>query len=259
MSETTAKPTAFFLVGEKDAVYQKAHSTLTNFQFDESVANVFPDMIQRSVPGYLTIVENIGVIASLFAQKNTVLYDLGCSLGAVTMTMRHAVKQTPCRIIGIDTSQAMISRAQKYLQAQTLAQPDLLPYELLEADITAVEYLPCSVVALNFTLQFVDPAQREDLLARIFEQLCSGGVLVLSEKILFEEQETQQWINDMHIGFKRSQGYSELEIAQKRQALEKVMQIESIEQHCQRLYRIGFKRVEVWFQCFNFVSIIAAR
>jgi tRNA (cmo5U34)-methyltransferase len=134
---------------------------------------------------------------------------------------------------------------------------ELLPVSVLEADILQFDYQPCSLVAMNFTLQFVAPAQRPELLARIRRALLPGGALILSEKLRFEDPAEQALLTELHLDFKRANGYSELEIAQKRSAIEHVMQPDSLEQHRQRLLDAGFSRVVPWFQCLNFASLIA--
>lgn len=242
---------------ETDRLFAQPLGQVPDFVFNEDVARVFPDMIKRSVPGYPTIVENIGVLAGHFAQADSLLYDLGCSLGAVTQALRRHVRAERCEVIAVDNSAAMVERCREYLQAQDAMFQELLPAQVLEADILQLDYQPCSLVAMNFTLQFVPRAQRPALLARIRRALLPGGALILSEKLCFEDAEQQALLTDLHLDFKRANGYSELEIAQKRSAIEHVMQPDTLEQHRQRLLAAGFTRVVPWFQCLNFASLIA--
>lgn len=240
-----------------DRIYATPQAQVSDFAFNEDVVRVFPDMIKRSVPGYPTIVENLGVLAAQFAQPGSALYDLGCSLGAVTQAMRRHVKSEGCRVIGVDNSAAMVARCHEYLHAQDSMFQELLPYELIEGDILALDFQPASVVALNFTLQFIEPERRLELLTRIRQSLLPGGALILSEKLRFEDEAEQALLTDLHIAFKRANGYSELEIAQKRSALENVMKPDSLQQHRERLLAAGFRQVTPWFQCLNFASLVA--
>lgn len=246
-------------MSQKDSIYASPLDTIGGFAFDENVVRVFPDMIQRSVPGYSTIIAMTGVLAERYAQPGTQCYDLGCSLGASTLSMRHYLAQKIAprdyRIVGIDNSAAMIAHCRDLIAAD--AKPT--PVELLLADICDAPIHNASVVVLNFTLQFVPLAQRETLLARIGANMRPGGVLVLSEKILFEDPHLQALNTDLHHAFKRANGYSELEVSQKRTALENVLIPESLATHQQRLRRAGFGSVDVWFQCFNFASLVAIR
>lgn len=238
---------------ETDAVYAGTNAPEDPFRFDEAVARVFPDMIRRSVPGYTTIVPMIGVIAARFARPETALYDLGCSLGAVTLAMRHSVRASGTRIVGVDNAASMIERCRHYIALDDGA----LPVELQCADIRAIDYQPASVVALNFTLQFLPPADRDALLERLCRALTPGGALILSEKVAFEDPLEQALLEELHLDFKRAQGYSEMEISRKRNALEQVLIPESVRTHQERLEAAGFAQVTLWHQSLNFVSILA--
>ena len=240
-----------------DRIYATPQQQIADFVFNEDVVRVFPDMIKRSVPGYPTIVENIGVIAAQFAQPHTRLYDLGCSLGAVTQALRRHVKADSCQVVAVDNSAAMVERCREYLHAQDSMFQELLPVDVVEGDILALDFQPSSLVALNFTLQFIAPEQRPALLARIRQALVPGGALILSEKLHFSDAGEQQLLTYLHVAFKRANGYSELEIAQKRSAIENVMKPDSLQTHRQRLLEAGFSRVVPWFQCLNFASLIA--
>ena len=242
---------------QPDRLFAQPLDQVPDFVFNEDVAKVFPDMIKRSVPGYPTIVENLGVLAAQFAQPHSALYDLGCSLGAVTQALRRHVRADDCRVIAVDNSPAMVERCSEYLHAQDSMFQELLPVEVIEADILTLDLQPASLVALNFTLQFVAPEQRLELLTRIRQALLPGGALILSEKLRFEDAAEHELLGELHLAFKRANGYSELEIAQKRSAIENVMKPDSLEQHRERLLAAGFSKVVPWFQCLNFASLIA--
>lgn len=242
---------------QPDRLFAQPLDQVPDFVFNEDVAKVFPDMIKRSVPGYPTIVENLGVLAAQFAQPHSALYDLGCSLGAVTQALRRHVRSDDCRVIAVDNSPAMVERCAEYLHAQDAMFQELLPVEVIEADILALEFQPASLVALNFTLQFIAPEQRLEMLTRIRQALLPGGALILSEKLRFTDEAEHELLGELHLAFKRANGYSELEIAQKRSAIENVMKPDSLEQHRERLLAAGFSKVVPWFQCLNFASLIA--
>lgn len=226
-----------------------------DFRFDAAVARVFPDMIRRSVPGYTTIIPMIEVITEQYAQPGSNCYDLGCSLGASTLAMRHGIPYDDCSLAGIDNSAAMIERCQHYIALDDHP----LPVSLRCEDIQQTPLANASVTTLNFTLQFVPPEARSHLLTRIAEATRPGGVLILSEKIRFESEDEQATQTRLHHEFKRANGYSDLEISQKRSAIEQVLIPETLEAHKQRLKAAGFERVLVWYQCFNFVSMLAIK
>jgi tRNA (cmo5U34)-methyltransferase len=256
MTDKPLSPNSNTSLSDADDIFaNSAGQQLTGqFTFDSAVARVFPDMIKRSVPGYAETVAMSGVIAGEYARDNTNLYDLGCSLGAVTLAMRHGVKAEGCNIIGIDNSVAMIEQAGHYLALDD----GHVDVELLCADITAQQIDNASVVALNYVLQFIAQEQRLDLLTQIAKGLNNGGALILSEKISFDDDE-QVLQDKLHLDFKRANGYSELEIAQKRSAIENVLIPETENAHIERLKQAGFSRVVRWYQCFNFVSYLAIK
>lgn len=242
---------------QPDRLFAQPLAEVPDFAFNEDVVRVFPDMIKRSVPGYPTIVENIGVLAAQFAQPDTLLYDLGSSLGAVTQALRRHVRVEGCQVVAVDNSHAMVERCREYLNAQDSMFQELLPVTVREGDILELSFQPASVIALNFTLQFIAPDQRLALLSRIRQTLVPGGALILSEKLRFNDQQEHELLTDLHIAFKRANGYSELEIAQKRSAIENVMKPDSLQEHRERLLAAGFSKVLPWFQCLNFASVIA--
>ncbi|MGL9734825.1 MAG: carboxy-S-adenosyl-L-methionine synthase CmoA [Symbiopectobacterium sp.] len=239
----------------RDTLFSVPIAHLGDWTFDERVAKVFPNMVQRSVPGYSNIISMIGMLAERFAKPDTQIYDLGCSLGAATLSMRRNIQATGCNIIAIDNSPAMIERCRRHIDAFRAA----TPVQVIEADIRDIVIENASLVVLNFTLQFLAPEERQTLLTRIYQGLNPGGALVLSEKFSFEDNKVGELLFNMHHDFKRANDYSELEISQKRNMLENVMLTDSVETHKSRLAHAGFQHSEVWFQCFNFGSLLALK
>jgi len=239
----------------RDTIFSTPIAKLGDWTFDESVAEVFADMIQRSVPGYSNIISMIGMLAERFVQPDSQVYDLGCSLGAATLSMRRNIKVAGCNIIAIDNSPAMVDRCRRHIDAFSAD----TPVEVIEADILDIPIENASMVVLNFTLQFLEPADRLRLLAQVYLGLRAHSVLVLSEKLSFEDGDVGELLFNMHHDFKRANGYSELEISQKRSMLERVILTDSVEAHKARLKQAGFEHVEMWFQCFNFGSLVALK
>jgi len=242
-------------MSNRDTLFSAPIDKLGDWTFDERVAEVFPDMIQRSVPGYSNIISMIGMLAERFVTPNTQVYDLGCSLGAATLSVRRSVQADGCKIIAVDNSPAMVERCRRHIDAFRAS----TPVAVIEADIRDIPIENASMVVLNFTLQFLAPADRQTLLARIYQGLNPGGALVLSEKFSFEDADVGELLFNMHHDFKRANGYSELEISQKRSMLENVMLTDSVEAHKARLRQAGFEHSELWFQCFNFGSLVALK
>lgn len=238
---------------QKDSLYSEYRDRVADFVFDDAVAAVFDDMIRRSVPGYGTVIAMTKVFAEHYAQPDSVCYDLGCSLGASTLAMRRGIAVPGCRIAAVDNSAAMVKKCSDVV---TLDKSDV-PVEVVCADIRDVAIENASVVVMNFTLQFLSPDQRDVMIQKIYDGLQPGGVLLLSEKIAFEDNEKDTFETDMHHEFKKLMGYSDLEIAQKRKALENVLIRDTLDTHKTRLTKAGFTRTHLWFQCFNFMSLAA--
>ena len=223
--------------------------------FDSSVVDVFPDMIQRSVPGYQTIINHTGELADRFVQNNSYCYDLGCSLGASTLAIRERIEGRNATVYAVDNSQAMLDKLETILHGQ----PTETTTKLIKNDICDIKITNASLVVLNFTLQFVPLARRSALIQSIYQGLNPNGCLIISEKLHFEPKSLNNLLTELHHQFKRDQGYTELEISQKRDAIDKVLLPETLTSHIQRLKDCGFKSVSPWFQCYNFGSLIAIK
>ncbi len=242
-------------MNSRDTIYALPLEHVGKFTFDEQVVKCFPDMIARSVPGYASILAMIGELAERYVVSNTNVYDLGCSLGAATLLMRQRIPRN-CRIVAMDTSQAMVSAFSNVLAE---SDDELCPVDVLLSDIRDAVIQDSSFSVLNFTLQFVPQIEREALISQIAKGTLKGGALVLSEKVCFENQAHQDLMTGLHHNFKRANGYSDLEIAQKRASLDATLIPETLETHIERLRAAGFSNVTCWFQCFNFVSILAVK
>lgn len=226
----------------------------SEFRFDETVARVFPDMLRRSIPGYSTLLHLIGVLASDVVQAGTCSYDLGCSLGAVSLSIRHALGARDARIVGIDNSEAMVARCREIMSADS----GLCPVDIQQGDITALSLKPSSLVVLNFTLQFAPIEERAAVIQTIADSLVPGGVLVLSEKTAGNSEASKSLYTEIHDAFRRSNGYSQLELSRKRESLERVLVPETDQAHLGRLTGAGLEPVE-WFRCLHFVSWVAKK
>ncbi len=235
----------------KDRLYQQKRPQIVDFAFDEAVAEVFPDMIRRSVPGFETVIPITGLIAAESLPEGGVAFDFGCSQGATTMALLRALGSKPCRIVAVDSSAPMLDRAAANIQDPRVT------FRL--QDVRRTDIAGASVLLLNYVLQFIPPADRQALLDRCFKALLPGGLVILSEKIRFSGNADQAWSESLHTAYKKANGYSDLEVSQKRDALERVMIVDTQAEHRQRLEAAGFKAVRTWFRCLNWCSIVAVK
>jgi tRNA (cmo5U34)-methyltransferase len=238
--------------GGKDRVFARALSDIKAFEFNDTVANVFHDMISRSVPGYALLLHMIGLYADVFVKPGSRIFDLGCSLGEATLVIAERTRDIDCEIIAVDSSVAMINKCK-----QLPASAEKIEWRC--EDIRQTEISNASMVVLNLTLQFLPPEERLAFLQKIRRGLNPGGILVLSEKVVFDEATEDERMVQLYQGFKKTMGYSDLEISQKRNALENVLIPDSEAQHLQRLDEAGFDEIYQCFRSFNFISYLAIK
>ncbi len=238
--------------GEKDRVFSRPLNEVRAFEFNETVTAVFQDMISRSVPGYSLLLRMIGLYAGIFVQQDSRVFDLGCSLGEASLVIADQTEALNCDIIAVDNSTAMIDKCRRHPAVSN-------KIEWRCEDIRQTRISNASMVVLNLTLQFLPPAERLPLLQSIFEGLNSGGVLVLSEKVEFVDASENERMQQLYSGFKKTMGYSDMEISQKRNALENVLIPDTEQQHLQRLQTLGFSEIYQCFKGFNFVSYLAIK
>lgn len=241
----------------KDTIYAPEDTPSGPFEFNEDVARVFPDMLNRSIPGYAASIQAIGTLAANLVQPGTLCYDLGCSLGAATLAMRRNIKAAGCRIIAVDNSPAMVKRCRELLAADENG--GLAEVSVIEADLQDAEITRASMVVMNYTLQFLPLEERPAIVRKIAQGLNPGGVMVLSEKVVDDDPVVEETLQNLHLEFKRRNAYSDLEISRKRAALEDVLLAETVKTHERRLKDAGFSNVGVWLRYFNFISMIAIR
>jgi tRNA (cmo5U34)-methyltransferase len=234
----------------RDEVFSKPLSDIKAFEFDENVTQVFRDMISRSVPGYELLLHLIGLYTSVFVTDKSTVYDLGCSLGEASLIVDNQTNAIDCAIIAVDNSESMIKQCLEYPSQKI---------DWVCADIQQIDIKNASMVILNLTLQFIDPNERDALILKIYEGMQPGGILVLSEKILLNDAAENDCMVELYQAFKKTQGYSDLEISQKRTALENVLIPDHQSTLNQRLSQTGFGQIYQCFRCFNFVSYLAIK
>lgn len=240
----------------KDQMFAEKNSGDRTFQFDEKVANVFGDMLQRSVPFYAQQQAMIRELGRKFYQPGTSAYDLGCSLGTTLINFCEDFGRENARFIGYDSSEPMIKKANKSIKARRM--DDRI--ELRRADLnTSVSIENASIVTMLWTLQFVRPLSRDTLIRSIYNGLVQGGVLILTEKVLTNNSHVNRLFIELYYDYKRGQGYTDEEIVRKREALENVLVPYRIEENMELFRRNGFELCETFFQYYNFVGFICVK
>jgi tRNA (cmo5U34)-methyltransferase len=240
---------------QKDKIFEDPLYNIVDFNFDDKVANVFEDMLKRSIPGYSAIISAVGMLTKVYSKPDSNYYDLGSSLGASALAMRRNIIHPNCQVIAVDNSESMVKRSRDIIEMDN----SKTPITIFCDDIRNFEIKNAAVVVLNYTLQFISPKNRDKIIQNIFDGMKEGGLLILSEKIVFEDRKlNERQITRFH-KFKSLNGYSDIEISKKKEALENVLIPDSIETHKRRLFNAGFKTADVWHQTFNFISLVAEK
>lgn len=241
-------------MNSRDSLFHIA-SVSEDFAFNERVVEVFDDMVDRSIPFYREVIEATAQLLRRLLLSGDTVYDLGCATGSSLLAVSRLLPAEGLRFIGIDNSQAMLDKA--VLKAELHGKTEQVSF-LLE-DIVDFDHPGAGAIVLNYTLQFIRPLQRPDFLRRMAESLRPGGVLLMSEKTISHQPRLNRHFIDIYHEFKKSRGYSELEIARKREALENVLIPFSADENRAMLAQAGFAEVECYFRWFNFSSLVAVK
>ncbi len=240
---------------KRDTLYDQPRQSVAPFEFNRSVAAVFDDMILRSVPLYAEILTREAQLIAKYYRRGTRIYDLGCSTGNLGVRLCQSMGADPFEMIAVDSAAPMLEIcAGKLADAGAGGR-----VTLVQDDVGLVALENASVVVLNFTLQFLPPTSRDRLVSSIFDALVPGGILLLAEKTIHDDDDFNRLRQDCHHLFKKENGYSELAVAQKREALDAVLIPESEGAHGQRIRAAGFACFDTWMKWFNFSAWICRK
>ena len=242
-------------MAKRDNIFKASNFNDLPFSFNEEVTEVFEDMIDRSVPGYKSSLKLIESLGKNYYQNNSSCYDLGCSLGASTLSLLKAVGNKEGQIYAVDNSEAMISNCNSKFKKLI----DSNKLDFVNQDLGTIEIKDASIVVINFVLQFIDSRKRERLLERVFHGMKKNGLLILSEKIHFDNKYRNSTLLNLHHKFKFKNGYTKMEISRKRDALEGVLITDLEKDHRERLSKIGFREVRKVMSSLNFFTLIAQK
>ncbi|MEE8059669.1 MAG: carboxy-S-adenosyl-L-methionine synthase CmoA [Pseudomonadales bacterium] len=243
---------------DRDQVFNSDVERGSDFEFNEEVAKVFDDMLTRSVPFYVEQQSLIKTISQQFYKPGTKIIDLGCSTGT---TLIHLAKTIPAadHLVGFDNSHPMLEKARGNTDIADVADRIELNYADLNGDLSNIDFSNASIVTLCWTLQFIRPLQRDALVKKVYDNMVDGGVLIVTEKVLTNDSHMNRFFIDFYYDFKRNNGYTEDEIAYKREALENVLIPYRFDENFELFRRNGFNIVETFFQWFNFAGILCVK
>ncbi len=237
-----------------DRIYSNGKVT-EDFHFNEQVAEVFDDMLDRSIPFYKTVIELSAAMIHNLATPGSRVVDLGCSTGTTLLSLSRLLGDMRLHWIGIDNAPAMIDKARR--KAEMYGKASIIEFH--RDDITQTDIHGADIVICNYTMQFIRPLRRAEFIRRIYRSLAPGGMLLMSEKTISPNRRINRNYIELYYDFKRKQGYSELEIAAKREALENVLIPCSVQENIELLSGAGFSEVDTFFQWVNFASFVALK
>ena len=226
-----------------------------DFTFNDRVAEVFDDMLTRSIPYYRTVIDGMAQLLACHLAPGSTLYDLGCSTGTTLLELARRLPDLGVQYIGIDNAPAMLDKARR--KSAMFNKNEVLHFH--QADITCCPLPQAAGVICNYTLQFLRPLTRQPFVRRIYEALPAGGVFFVSEKTISHAGRLNRDFIEIYHAFKKKQGYSELEIAAKREALENILIPFSLKENIALLQEAGFEEIEPFFKWFNFTAIVALK
>ena len=235
---------------QEDKVFTQKISK--KFEFDQAVASVFDDMLSRSVPFYDEVRKLIIALILSEQEEGKKVLDLGSSTAKFLLDL-HSKMDVKMQLKGLDNSQAMLDRAEQKCQAFGAG------IDLELADMLTYDYRQEDIIVANYTLQFIRPMQRVELVKKLYNALNDDGLFIFSEKVVFADKKLDKDLIDIYYAYKKEQGYSEYEIAQKREALENVLIPFTIEENIQMCKDAGFKNVDTVFQWSNFVTFVSKK
>ena len=239
----------------KDRIFTLKRWKAADFDFGKKTAKVFDDMLDRSIPLYRELQRMIGEIANEFAQDKTNVIDLGCSTGITLTTLAQSINKN-VKLIGVDYSQAMLDKCEENFKKSKIRKKyDLICKDLNNGFLVKND----SVVVLNLTLQFIRPLQRDILMQHIYDGLKENGCLILVEKVLGNDSVFNRTFIKFYYDMKKRNGYSQMEIAQKREALENVLVPYRMSEDEQMLHRNGFRYTDIFYKWYNFYGVLAVK
>ncbi len=242
----------------EDRLFAQTTARATDFEFDDQVAAVFDDMVERSVPLYREQQSMLAELAAKFWTPGSRVYDLGCSTGTTLVQLARGL-QPPVQLVGCDNAPPMLERAKEKVAAHGYADAVELRWADLNADPATLDLTDAGIVTLCWTLQFVRPLNRDQLIRRVYDALRPKGALIVTEKVLTASSHTNRFFVELYYDFKRRNAYSDVEIGRKREALENVLVPYRIDENLALFRRNGFEIVETFFQWYNFAGFLCVK
>lgn len=223
-----------------------------NWKFSGDTVYKFDEHIQRSVPLYLQGHDLIAKVSDFFLHNGSVVYDIGMSTGTLAQKILERNKSKSIDYVGVEIEEDMCQKAQENLQGYqnvNIVCDDIMNLELKQADLIIAYY----------SIQFMHPKIRQQLIDKIYESLNWGGAFIMFEKVRGSDARFQDILTSLYTDFKRDNGFSVEEIFAKSQSLKGVLEPFSVQGNRDLLTRAGFKDVETIMKHICFEGFLAIK
>ena len=234
----------------QDNLFNENHQG--KFTFNEDVANVFDDMLNRSIPFYRDNLKLNAKILSKYIKDGDKVYDIGSSTLNFLLYFEQNFK-IKADLIGIDNSKPMIKKATNKIKSYNSN------INLIFGNIENIELKPSQAIVSNYTLQFIDKDKRSEVIKKIFNSLNDNGIFLVSEKVISNNKKLNENLIEIYHNYKQDKGYTITQIEKKKEALENILTPLSLDENMSMLKKVGFKEVEVLFKWANFSTFLAIK
>jgi len=222
-----------------------------SWKFSGDVSKNFEEHIKRSVPYYQDGHKLIESLSDFFVKDDSLIYELGSSTGKLSFNLakRHELKGAWFKAIEIEED--MVKEAKKRYKSKNL--------EFICDDVITLDYEKADMFISYYTVQFIHPKFRQDLIDRVYESLNWGGAFVMFEKVRANDARFQDIITTLYSDFKLENGFSADEIIAKQRSLKGVLEPFSSNANVDMLKRAGFVDIITVFKYLNFEGILAIK
>lgn len=226
-----------------------------NWKFSGETTKSFDEHVTKSVPLYLEGHDLVCDISDFFAKPDSVIYEVGCSTGTLTLKLAQHNKLKPeARFIGIDVEADMIAVAEQKREEN----PEL-NVDFITADALTVEMEPADLILCYYTVQFINPSARQTLIDKLYQTLNWGGALLLFEKVRGADARFQDILTALYTDYKLRMGYSAEDIVSKSRSLKGVLEPFSTQGNIDMLKRAGFDDINTILKYLCFEGFIAIK
>jgi tRNA (cmo5U34)-methyltransferase len=210
----------------------KIEAKNANWKFNGSMVEHFEEHVKKSVPLYLEGHQLITKLSDYFVKDDSICYELGSSAGTLThkLAQHHAFRGA--KFIGIEIEEDMVEKAKELYSAPNLS--------FICDDMNTVELQKADLIVSYYTIQFIHPKLRQQLIDKIYNTLNWGGAFIMYEKVRANDARFQDIISNLYMEYKLDQGYTPKEIIAKAKSLKGVLEPFSTEGNIDMLKRAGF-------------------